>query len=162
MTFPGQQQAIRAEGHNGQIEFDGYTVTIFRKGFRAKTTIGGGEKRLPIQSITAVQFKPAGMMTNGYVEFTIAGGVEMRSRAGSATVNAATNENAVLFTRKQQPDFERLRQAMEQAQAAAQRGYQPAVAPPSVSDELAKLGQMYQQGLLSPEEFAQAKRRLIG
>ena len=39
-------------------------------------------------------------------------------------------------------------------------------APPagagSVADELAKLGQLLQQGILSPEEFASAKGRLLG
>lgn len=36
------------------------------------------------------------------------------------------------------------------------------VASAGVADELAKLGQLAQQGLLSPEEFAAAKARLLG
>jgi hypothetical protein len=36
------------------------------------------------------------------------------------------------------------------------------VASVGVAEELAKLGQLHQQGLLSPEEFAAAKAQLLG
>ena len=104
---------ITAKGINGTVTFDGKFVTIERRGFAARASIGKGEKRIPVKSITAVQWKPPGMLTNGYIEFTVMGGNEARSRAGAATVQAAANENAVLVTKKQADDFLALRRAVE-------------------------------------------------
>lgn len=104
---------ITAKGHNGTVHFDGKFVTIERTGGLARLSVGKGEKRIPVKSITAVQWKPPGMLANGYIEFTVMGGNESRSRAGAATAQAAGNENAVLVTKKQADDFTALRRAVE-------------------------------------------------
>jgi hypothetical protein len=46
---------IEAKRHNGSVVFDGRFVAIVRKGALARMTIGKGEKRIPISSITAVK-----------------------------------------------------------------------------------------------------------
>ena len=51
---------IEAKGHNGQVAFDGDFVTINRKGFFARTSVGKGDKRIPVASIAAVQWKEPG------------------------------------------------------------------------------------------------------
>ncbi|MFG2059662.1 DUF4429 domain-containing protein [Micromonospora sp. NPDC048930] len=155
---------LEARGQNGTVTFDGTFVTITRTGM-ARLTIGKGDKRIPVATITAVQWKPPGSLVNGFIQFTIPGGNEQRSRAGSQTFNAAQDENSVLFTGKQRPAFEQLRHAVEQAIAqryAAPQQYAPAPAQSSVADELTKLGQLVQQGLLSREEFEAQKARLLG
>lgn len=155
-------ELIQASGVNGQVSFDGSFITITRKGLLARATIGKGEKRIPIGSVTAVQWKPPGAMVRGFIQFTVPGGNEGRSHAGRQTSDAAKDENSVLIDRSQREAFERLREAVEQA--IAQRGIptQSAAAPVSVGDELAKLAALHQQGVLSEEEFAAAKARLIG
>jgi Domain of unknown function (DUF4429) len=71
---------MQVKGRNGTVTFDGQTVTIDRKGFVARTTVGKGTKSIPVHSITAVQWKPAGM-TVGFIQFTLSGGSERRSVA---------------------------------------------------------------------------------
>lgn len=163
MTYP-QQQPLYVEGLNGQVQFDGLTVTIFRKGFRARSTIGKGEKRIPVGAIVSVQWKPAGALVNGFIQFETAGQGGTRSRSGSQTVDAARDENSVLFTKKQIGQFDQLRAAVDQAVNARFQPQQPMQIPAqmSVADELAKLATLYQQGVLSPEEFAHQKARLLG
>lgn len=107
--------AITAKGHNGTVTFDGNWVTISRTGALARMSVGKGEKRIPLPSITAVQWKPAGPMVNGFIQFTVPGGNESRSRAGSQTTSAARDENTVLFTRKQREEFAAIRTAIEDA-----------------------------------------------
>lgn len=109
---------VRAEGYGGQVDFDGTFVTISRRGFLARATTGKGEKRIPIGAITAVQWKPAGPLVNGFIQFTMAGATEVRSRAGRQTHRAGHDENSVLFTRKQMPAFDALRTEIEAAIAA--------------------------------------------
>ena len=102
-------------GVNGTISFDGRFVTITRKGFMARATVGKGEKRIPVKNISAVQLKPASALIRGYIQFTVPGGNENRSRMGKQTIDAAKDENSVVFTPKQQPGFEQLRAQIEEA-----------------------------------------------
>lgn len=110
---------VTAKGYNGQASFDGRFVTITRNGFVARSTVGKGEKRIPLKSLTAVQWKPATHLARGYIQFTIAGGVERRSRFGRATKDALNDENSVVFPPRHQEAFQALRDAVEEAIAEA-------------------------------------------
>lgn len=149
-----------ASGHGGSVEFDGNFVTITRKGF-GRIVIGKGNKRIPVTSIAAVQLKPAGVIVNGFIQFTIAGGVERRSRFGKQTSDAARDENSVVFTRKRQPAFEQLRSEIEAAMVRRMASPASAVAAPSLADQLTQLTQLRAAGALSEEEFQAAKARLL-
>jgi len=110
---------VTAKGYNGQASFDGRFVTITRKGFVARGTVGKGEKRIPLKSLTAVQWKPATHLVRGYIQFSIAGGIERRSRFGRATKDATNDENSVVFSPRHQEAFQALRDAVEEAIAEA-------------------------------------------
>ncbi|MFF8482240.1 DUF4429 domain-containing protein [Streptomyces antibioticus] len=79
----------------------------------ARTITGKGEKRLRISQIAAVQWEPAGPIVNGFIQFTLPGGIERRSAFGHHAANAAKDENSVVFTGELQPEFETLRAAVE-------------------------------------------------
>ncbi|MFE4651548.1 DUF4429 domain-containing protein [Streptomyces sp. NPDC056707] len=153
---------MEAKGHGGQVDFDGQYVTIKRKGFLARSVVGKGEKRLHISNITAVQWKPAGMMVNGFIQFTVPGGNELKSSFGSQTSSAMQDENSVVFTKQQQPKFEILRAAIDTAIVQHRAPQVAQVRLVSVADELAKLGTLLQQGMLTQREFDQQKARLLG
>ncbi|MFJ8448762.1 SHOCT domain-containing protein [[Kitasatospora] papulosa] len=88
---------------------------------------------------------------------------ELRGKLGAQTSNAAKDENSVIFAKKQLPEFQKLRAELDAA-IAAQHGAQETGPAPSASlaDELAKLANLRDQGILSPTEFEQQKRRLLG
>jgi hypothetical protein len=119
---------VRAKGVNGTITFDGSTVTIDRKGLLGRATIGKGTKSIPLRSITAVQWKPAGL-TAGALQLTLSGGTEVRSRFGRQAHDAIKDENSVAFHRHRQHDFERVRDAIQAAIAAPAQAPQPAPQP---------------------------------
>ena len=154
---------ITAKGRNGTVEFDGRTITITRMGLLARSAVGKGSKQIPLPSMTAVQFKPATALVYGYIEFTLPGGSEIRSRAGHATKDQAHNENAVVFTKKQMPEFEGLKLAIDEARRAREDAqYAPVPQQPSgLAAELANLAALRAQGVLSDQEFDAAKARLI-
>lgn len=118
VTSSPMDEAVTAKGHNGQVSFDGRMVTISRKGLLGRASVGKGEKRIPLTSITAVQWKPAGPVMNGYIQFSLPGGNEGRARFGSQTKDAGHDENSVIFTRRQMASFQRLRTAVEDALVA--------------------------------------------
>lgn len=106
---------IQAKGHTGIVGFDGTFVTISRTGLLARAAVGQGEKRIPIRQVTAVQWKPASRLYHGFIQFTLPGGNEIRSRSGKQTFDATHDENSVVFTRKQQESFQAVRDAIELA-----------------------------------------------
>jgi hypothetical protein len=161
---------VEIKGVNGTVLLDGGFVTIQRKGFLARSGIGKGEKRIPLRQITAVQFKPAGAMVNGFVQFSLGGGAERRSAFGRQSLDAASDENSVMFTKKQQPQFEQLRAAIEQAIERTHQPqplHQPQVGPPAreaqgdLVGQLNQLAELRRQGALTEPEFQSAKQQLI-
>jgi Domain of unknown function (DUF4429)/Short C-terminal domain len=153
---------FEAKGTNGTLTFDGQTITILRKGFNARVFVGGGEKSIPIASVAAVQWKKAGL-TAGFIQFTVPGGNEVRSRSGRQSRDALHDENSVTFHARQMPAFEPIREAIEQAIAQRHAPQTPApAAGGSMADELGKLAALRQQGIISDADFEQAKARLIG
>jgi hypothetical protein len=138
---------------SGTLSVDDAMVTISRSRLQSFGPKARGEKRIPIASIGAVQWRDATNVTSGYIQFTIAGAVE---RSGGV-FKAANDENSVLFTKKQQPEFEAIRAHVE-----ARLGRSQAAAPPaSVAEQLTQLAQLHQQGLLTADEFASQKAKLL-
>lgn len=152
---------IEVKGHNGQVTFDGQYVTITRRGFLARTSVGKGEKRIHISQISSVQWKPAGPFVNGFIQFATAGGNERRSKFGSQTSSAIHDENSVIFTTKHRAAFEELRKHIEAAIAAHHTPAAPAAAAGSVADEITKLAALRDQGAITEAEFQQQKQRLL-
>lgn len=152
---------IEAKGHNGTVIFDGAFVTIRRSGVLARTTVGKGEKRIPVASISAVQWKAPGALVNGFIAFTLAGGNEAKSRFGRQTIDAASDENSVIVMKKHAAAFDELRAAVEAA-IVQQHGHRQAAAPASAAAEVAQLAALHASGALTDEEFAAAKAKLLG
>ncbi|WP_423918857.1 DUF4429 domain-containing protein [Candidatus Poriferisodalis sp.] len=155
---------MSARGHNGTMLFDGAFVTIQRKGFLARSTVGKGNKRIPVSSIAAIQVKPPGAMVNGFVQLTVAGGNERRSKLGRQTIDAMSDENSIVVTKKQFKSFEPLINAIESAITQNQRSFISNDAPnatASAADEIKKLAELRESGALSETEFETLKARLI-
>lgn len=148
---------IAATGAGGRMTFNGREVTITRKGVSAFLIHGtAGEKSIAISSINAVQLRGVGGGLRGYLQLTVTGGVEKRGGA----FNAAKDENSVLFDKADQPAFERLAEAIKAAIHDVRRP--TVVNAVSEADELAKLAELRDKGVLSDEEFAAKKAKILG
>ncbi|WP_454796897.1 DUF4429 domain-containing protein [Novosphingobium lindaniclasticum] len=147
------------EGYGASVQVEDDGIVIRRKGLASFTLHGlKGEKRIPFASISAVQFKPANLLTSGYIQFSIAGGVESKGGLLAAT----KDENSVLFKGgRQNRVFEQLRDNVE---AGIRLARQPAFAPTAITkaEELEKLAGLLDRGLLTREEFDQQKSALLG
>lgn len=144
-----------AKGVAGSVEFLGEKILIKRKGLSSFLIHGlKGEKTIYIDKISSIQLRKAGLLTGrGYIQFTIAGGVEGRK----GQFEAAQDENSVLFTRSQQKNFVAIKNAIEQRMASSRT----ASAAPSIADEIQRLAELRQRGILSEKEFEAAKQHLI-
>ncbi len=95
------------QGVNGQIELYENRIIIKRKGVLAKMTQGffKGEKEIFLNKISGIQLKKAGMLSNGYIQFTLSGGNENTKGALSAT----QDENTVFFNKSNNASAEKLK-----------------------------------------------------
>lgn len=134
-------------------------VTITPKGVLGFLNKGiKGTKEIPFMSIVAVQFKEAGTVFSGYLQFTIPGGNESRGGIFAAT----KDENTFMFARTENNAM--AREIKEYIDGAIRKSRTPQASAPAsnLSDELQKLAQLKEQGILSEEEFQATKRKLIG
>jgi hypothetical protein len=105
-----QGGVLIAKGVNGQLALVENRVRISRKGFLGFMTQGHkGDKEILIASINAIQFKRAGAITSGYIQFSFPGGSENKGGLFDAT----KDENTVMFKSSQQRAFEIIKQAIE-------------------------------------------------
>lgn len=110
-----------------------------------------GEKVIPYSSISAVQFKRAGMV-RGYIQFTLGGGKENTNGLFDAT----KDENSLLFDDNE--TFEKAREFVEQRIGSGASRPQHA----SPVDALDKLASLVEKGLITREEFDEQKSKLFG
>ncbi len=150
------QRTITADGVNGQVEIIGDKLKISRKGVLAFLSQGmKGDKEILISQISSVQFKKAGRLTNGYIQFAFVGGQESKGGLFDST----RDENSVMFNNKQQPVFEELKDHLDAVRNSITRG---APAQLSELDELEKLASLRDRGILNDEEFEAKKKQILG
>jgi len=116
-----------ASGVNGTLEVVPDRIIIRRK--RAWMALLGqglrGRKEIAIDQVTGTRFKNATAFINGYIQFSIIGDAETRRGA----LDAAQDENSVMFTNKQQPGFERARELIELHREAARNAAPDSIEP---------------------------------
>lgn len=151
----GQRPKVEVKGYTGTVVFDGQSLSIVRRGVGILTGGGRAQIRIPIGSVTAVMWKPANPLVNGYIHFSIPGS---DGRTSSRSASVRSSENTVSFLSSQMKEFEALRDAVE---AAIRRGPQPTVAPASIPEQIAQYAALRDQGILTDEEFAAKKARLL-
>ncbi len=155
---------ISATGVNGQISTDENFVVIARKGLNAKLMQGlKGDKRIPMASVTSVQFKSASAMLVGYMQIGVMGGIE----STGGLMGAQTDENTVTFRKGQESDFAAIRDFIEskiiersKPQVITVQSAAPAAAPTKL-EQLKQLGELRDAGILSPEEFEAEKAKIM-
>lgn len=147
---------MEAKGHNGQLEVHDDRIVIKREGLMGLLTQGfKGNKEIPISQITAIQFKKTGTIFSGYIQFSIMGGVESRGGVFDAT----KDENTIMFIKKQEPDFEKAKQMIEEKMYKSKATM---TNPTSGLDELEKLADLKKKGIITKEEFEAKKKMILG
>jgi hypothetical protein len=101
---------IEAAEGTTTITFNGKIVTISRKPRAGMSLVGAGDHTIPLASINSIEWKPAGRFSLGHIRFAVAG-----SQAGAQHTALNRDPNAVHFSRKSQPAFDKLRAAIQVA-----------------------------------------------
>lgn len=146
---------MSAKGVNGQLELLADKVRISRKGAMSLLIHGlKGDKEILISRISSIQFKEASNWFNGYIQFTFEGGREAKGGLTEAT----QDENSVVFRISQQDDFVKIKAAVEERMLGVE-------SPPTHQtylDELEKLAELRDKGIITEEEFKEKKKQILG
>ncbi len=136
--------------------FDDRVIITPKKTTAAFLTKGlSGSKTIFYSSITAIQFRKANPI-NGYIQFTIQGGIESTGGAFAAI----TDENTCFFVERHNDLALKIKNYIE-SKIRESKMPQKAISALSLPEEIQKLSALNQQGLLSDDEFKTAKKRLI-
>jgi Domain of unknown function (DUF4429)/Short C-terminal domain len=127
------------------ISSSGANVMIFR-GMQ-------GQRSIPIRSITSVQVKLGTTFFPGYINLSYPGGKEFQGGLAAA----AADPDTLIFNRKTNAEVEKFAAEINRLRASLQS--RPIL---STADEIAKLVELHENGTLSDEEFAMAKRKVLG
>lgn len=151
------QPVFTLHGVQDQLEVFEDKVTITPKGLLGFLNKGlKGTKTLLYVSISAIQFKKGGL-TNGYLQFSLPGGNESKGGVFAAT----KDENTFMFKPRDNEQAQKIRDFIE-ARIQAARSPMAVSPQPSLADELKKLAELRDMGVLSEQEFLDAKQKLIG
>ena len=125
-------------------------IEIAPKGLLGKMG-GQGNETILIKDITSVEVRECSFINGGHIQFAAAGTNEKKNRVefGGFGDRKTMNETANKIK-----EF-----VLKQMQTPAASPIAPAA---STSDELIKLSQLKEQGILSEDEFQAAKKKLLG
>lgn len=144
-----------AQCQGGSLELYENKIRIKRKGVGSFLIHGSkGEKDIFIRDITAIQLKRPGMLTNGYIQFVFSGSKENKD----GIFDAASDENSMIFTKKQMKDVEAFKEAVESKLFETK-------SPPATNNnlnDLEKLAELKSKGIITEDEFNLKKKQLLG
>lgn len=156
------QTRLLGKGVTGVVAVDDHFVTIRRTRALAKANgFTRGEKRISIEGIAAVQYKAPGL-ANGYIQFTLAGGIE----STKGVMGATKDENSVVFASKHRGEFETIRHYIEarivdRHRQGSTRVEPVVLSPKDLPQQLRELAALRDEGLLTEEEFAVQKAKVL-
>lgn len=139
------------------VKIEGNFIRLKRKGALNFLNHGlDGEKTIDINNMTGIQIKKANFFTNGYIQFIFMGSQE--SKRG--VMAAATDENTVMFTKREQKMAEEIKEYIESI--LVNRSKPQVAASVSGADEILKYKELLDQGVITEEEFRAKKKQLLG
>ena len=147
--------SIKIKGVSEDLEVFEDRLTITPRGVLGFLTKGlKGSKEIPYASITAVQFKEAGVILSGYIQFTLPGGNESKGGIFAAT----SDENTVMFTNAVGEEMKKAKQFIQERLGSKPKVHQSAG---GLADEISKLKRLKDDGTISESEFNEMKASLI-
>lgn len=147
------------KGVNGQVELYTDKVIIKRKGALAKMTQGffQGDKTIYLHQITGIKIKRAGLLTNGFIQFVLAGNIETKR----GLMKQTQDENTVMFGRgfSSVDPNELVEEIKETIENTLQSKNSSNVN--STADEIAKYKKLLEDGVITEDEFSLKKKQLL-
>lgn len=163
-----EKELMSVKGNDGRLlVFDDYVY------FERKSVIGHfdsiffnadkdyyNEKKIPYEMINGVEWNKASMIRNGYITLAVEG--EIKSTTGLK--GAAKNATSIVFFPKANGDASKCAEYISKKIKECKNQTIKVENNSSLSnaDELIKFKQMFDDGIITEEEFVKIKEKIIG
>lgn len=142
------------DGVVGELDVYEEQIVIKRKGKRAIKIYGVEEERtIPMKLIKGVKFRAWTPMVRGYLQFNIEGNIDTQG----GFVAAASDENAIFFTKEGNETAKRIKNYMEEIIAKSLNNDD---ANGSIN-ELKRFKELFDEGIITQEEFEAKKKQIL-
>jgi hypothetical protein len=148
------------KGVDKDLFIEGTKIRIHkRKGFLQAES----EKTISASKVSSIQTKKPGLVS-GYIQFSVIGDHSISAMASGSTMQAATDENAVLFVGNENYELALKIKAYiesleDEKESNAASTAQPASSP---ADEIRKYKALADEGIITQEDFEAKKKQLLG
>ena len=155
---PSEVVLDQLEGQTGEaIVVTTKRVLIIKAGYAAQAMFGQKVKSYPYDMISSVEVS-AGLIS-GRIQITVSGAHE--GSGSNNKTSTAQKENLVQIFRNQLDHARAIGNLIEEKRDAMRHAPAAQASTASLADELMKLAQLRDTGVLSPTEFETAKQRLL-
>lgn len=152
---------ITYNGYNADLLVYDDKVVIIGKGYNK----GIGEKSIPMASISAVQLIPSKALVNGYITFNVLGEVASTRAGIGASMNSRQSENTVIVNKRADDEIlKKVKAFVEQAKENATKSQGTTIIQQAASpaEELKKMKELLDMGIITQAEFDAKKKQLLG
>ena len=135
-------------------------IVIKHKGFiNMMAMVIKGEKNIEISDITSIQFKKAGHLVTGYIQFSIPGGNENTG----GLFGAVQDENTITIAYKSKNKIaeEIVEYLQKRRREINNNNNNNSNSTNSSADEIEKLYNLFKKGIITEEEYNNKKKRLL-
>lgn len=144
-----------------ELEGNGRYLVVDDEGVHITNTMKMGrkfEKTIPYAQLVSVEYSNPGRFTGGYLYFQTIGSMGTRLKS---KIDMTQDENAVFFMKQHNAIALNIKTVVEEAIVRAKTS---ANSPPAYSsaDELLKLKQLLDAGVLTQGEFDKKKAEILG
>lgn len=156
------------KGQNGILRIYEDYIEISRKSFGGFLSQGSkGNRRFYYSDINAIEYKTPTITSNGYFKVIAGGTREVNAAVGllGSSMDSMKDANTVVlraFSKKVSLECDSLyEKAMSQLDNVKSRSSSPSEEGDNL-DELKKLGELFNSGVLTQEEFESEKKKILG
>jgi hypothetical protein len=143
---------------NNELELADDNIIIRRRGVAHAMAAGlTGERMIPISTLTAIQLKLGAWWSPGFILFSYAGSKPFMG----GIIEATQDPDAFIFQKELNDEVSAFKAKVEKILRDAKQAASSNNSSGTITDELRKLAEFKQQGILSQEEFDAAKKKLL-
>jgi len=164
------EKLMELKGTNGTITAYEDRAILARKGFAAFASQGGftGDRTYFYKDLNSIEFKKPSIMANGYIKFIVAGTLDTKATTGllGSSMKSLEDPNTVIL-RAFKKDTPRLSEELyhllteKMSVAKSVQDNSTVVQTNSNLDELKKLAELRDAGIVSDKEFEEQKAKLL-
>ncbi|SFF72755.1 protein of unknown function [Halobacillus alkaliphilus] len=140
------------DGDKLKVTIDNEFIHFHRKGVFNSITGLKGKDSIRLDNISDVQFKKPGMLS-GYIQFTL-----VTDKNKIKVHKAVTDKNSIIFSKKEVSKAEEIKEIIEAY--IAENSITP-YSNTSVANELEKLAELKEKGILTEKEFVNQKSKIL-